>query len=328
VFVMSRYLAPAAALVGLIVSTPLAADEPRIWTDSSGKFKTRAEFVSLEGELVTLRQPSTGKEIQVPLVRLSDADQEYVDDLLREQEQQEESSRPRQPRIVTPPSATAGDAAAGGTGRRPPNNVINSVRGAVYRAETRNNLRQIGVALLAYESSRGRFPTTSINTADGKPGLSWRVALLPFVEMESLYRQFKLDEPWDSDHNKSLVAQMPSLYQSPGSDLDEGYTNYLAIVSPDTIITNGRRGVRTTDVRDGTSRTVMVVEADDTYAAVWTQPTDYDWDPAQPAYGLGGIWSGMFFVIYGDGHVDQVDLSIGNEALNGLFTRSGGEVIP
>jgi hypothetical protein len=191
-------------------------------------------------------------------------------------------------------------------------------------------LRQIGAALVAYESSRGYFPPAAIAKPDGKPLLSWRVAILPMLELEGLYRQFKLDEPWDSDHNKALIAQMPSIYQSPGSDLDEGSTNYLAVVSPDTILGPGRRGrgTRTTDVRDGLSRTAMVVEADDTYAAIWTQPSEYDWDPMNPAYGLGGIWPGFFFAVYGDGNVDQVDLSLGADAINALFSRSGGEVIP
>ena len=76
------------------------------------------------------------------------------------------------------------------------------------------------------------------------------------------------------------------------------------------------------------SRTVMFVEADDSYAAIWTKPDDYDWDLTQPAYGLGGIWSGMFFVGYGDGSIDRLDVSIGNDQLNAHFSRNGGEVIP
>jgi hypothetical protein len=33
------------------------------------------------------------------------------------------------------------------------------------------------------------------------------VALLPYLEQDALYRQFKL-EPWDSAHNKKLLAKM------------------------------------------------------------------------------------------------------------------------
>ncbi len=58
----------------------------------------------------------------------------------------------------------------------------------------------------------GAFPTAAILDKNGKPLLSWRVALLPYIEQDALYRQFKLDEPWDSEHNKKLIAQMPKIY--------------------------------------------------------------------------------------------------------------------
>jgi hypothetical protein len=327
---MNPSIAFAAALLCLVLSLCVKADESRVWTDSTGKHKTEAAFVSLEDDVVTLRQPGTGKELKIPLERLSDADQEYVDDLLRKREQQEAKDSPtRQPQVVTPPEVpTVGRPGTTSAGRRPPNNVINSVRGAAYRTEASNNMRQITLGILAYESTHGRFPAAAHRTADGKPGLSWRVAILPMIEMNGLYRQFKLDEPWDSDHNKALISQMPSIYKSPGSDLDDGYTNYLAVVSPDTIISNGRRPTRSTDVRDGLSRTVMIVEADDNYAAIWTQPADYDWDANDPAYGLGGIWSGTFFVGFGDGRIDRLDATVGAETLNAYFSRNGGEVVP
>ncbi len=198
----------------------------------------------------------------------------------------------------------------------------------MFRTQTMNNMKQINLALLQYESGKGRFPTAAILTPDGKPGLSWRVAILPMIEEGGLYRQFKLNEPWDSEHNKALIAQMPAIYQSPGSDLDSGYTNYLAVVSPDSIIVPGSKGMRMRDISDGTSRTVMLVEADDNYAAIWTKPDDYNWDRDQPAYGLGGIWSGTFFVGLGDGSISRLDTSLGNDQLNAYFSRNGGEIVP
>ncbi|MBC8354186.1 MAG: hypothetical protein H8E66_19510 [Planctomycetes bacterium] len=51
--------------------------EVRTWTDSAGKFSVDAEFVELTKDLVVLRR-ETGKEISVPLSKLSKADQSYV----------------------------------------------------------------------------------------------------------------------------------------------------------------------------------------------------------------------------------------------------------
>ncbi len=80
-----------------------------------------------------------------------------------------------------------------------------------------NNLKQIGLAMHNYESTFGTFPPAYIaDKATGKPLLSWRVAILPFLEQDALYKQFHLDEPWDSAHNKTLIARMPPVYRSPG----------------------------------------------------------------------------------------------------------------
>src|SRR6516165_4525732 len=74
------------------------------------------------------------------------------------------------------------------------------------------NLACLEVALRNYESTYGFLPPAAIADADGSPLLSWRVAILPFIEQDGLYKQIKLDEPWDSEHNKKLIAQMPEIY--------------------------------------------------------------------------------------------------------------------
>src|SRR5438067_2546418 len=86
------------------------------------------------------------------------------------------------------------------------------------KRKSTDKLKQISLAFHDYVSAFGKLPTAAITDKNGKPLLSWRVTILPFVEHEKLYQQFKLDEPWDSAHNIKLVQQMPSLYQHP---LDE-----------------------------------------------------------------------------------------------------------
>ena len=83
------------------------------------------------------------------------------------------------------------------------------------RARSMNNLRQLMLALHNYHDAHGHFPT-DIRDKDGKPLLSWRVHILPYIEQENLYRQFKLDEPWDSEHNKKLVKSMPKVFAVRG----------------------------------------------------------------------------------------------------------------
>src|SRR5438093_7201056 len=75
-----------------------------------------------------------------------------------------------------------------------------------------NNLKQLALAMHNYHDTYGHLPPAALKNKKGKPLLSWRVALLPFVEEDKLYKEFRLDEPWDSAHNKKLLAKMPKLF--------------------------------------------------------------------------------------------------------------------
>jgi hypothetical protein len=59
-------------------------------------------------------------------------------------------------------------------------------------------LDRIGRAFHEYHRVQGHFPAPALPDRDGKPLLSWRVALLPQLGYQSLYERFHLDEPWDT----------------------------------------------------------------------------------------------------------------------------------
>ena len=91
--------------------------------------------------------------------------------------------------------------------------AVTSVQSAAERANSSNNLKQIGLGMHNYHDQNNKLPPPYLKTKDGKPGLSWRV-ILPYIEQDFLYRQFKLDEPWDSPKNLALLNQMPQTYAS------------------------------------------------------------------------------------------------------------------
>ena len=66
-----------------------------------------------------------------------------------------------------------------------------------------NNLKQIGLAMHNYASASDAFPKPAITGEQGKAILRLRVAVLPYIQQQGLYEKFKLDEPWDSPHNKA-----------------------------------------------------------------------------------------------------------------------------
>jgi hypothetical protein len=80
------------------------------------------------------------------------------------------------------------------------------------RKKSENNLKQLALAMHNYHDVNGRFPPAASRGADDKPLLSWRVMILPYLEQEALYKEFNMDEPWDSEQNKKLLAKMPDIY--------------------------------------------------------------------------------------------------------------------
>jgi hypothetical protein len=91
------------------------------------------------------------------------------------------------------------------------------------------NLKQLGTALHAYHDKFGHFPPAASYDLQGKPLLSWRVHLLPFLGEDKLYQEFHLNEPWDSDHNKKLLSRMPAVYRTPDYQLDDQYITYYQV---------------------------------------------------------------------------------------------------
>lgn len=206
--------------------------------------------------------------------------------------------------------------------------AVQKVREAAGRMQSSNNLKQIGIAMHSYHDSYGKFPA-----ADGKhlpnakgAGLSWRVHILPFIEQEQLYKQFKLDEPWDSPHNKALIEKMPNTYVSPLAMAPPGQTYYKAFVGNGALLDPGK-GVSFLQVRDGTSNTIMAIEGGT--PVVWTKPDDIAFDGKSVTpfdYRLAG--NARINVLMADGSVRNIDLSrLSPETLKAAITRAAGEVM-
>ena len=108
--------------------------------------------------------------------------------------------------------------------------AVQAAREAARRTQAMNNLKQQVLAMHNYHDAKKSFPAHAICDANGKPLLSWRVQILPYLEQQALYNEFHLDEPWDSDHNKPLIARMPVVYDDPSYNIAPGKTAYLAVV--------------------------------------------------------------------------------------------------
>lgn len=186
--------------------------------------------------------------------------------------------------------------------------------------KTRNSLMQIGLGMHNYHSAYGKFPT-DIRAEDGTPLLSWRVAVLPFIEGRNLYQQFHLDEPWDSKHNRPLASKMPAIFKSRDSGFWSSKTHFQKPTGPGTPASEDL--VKLGEFKDDSGGVLAVVEMPD--SVNWAQPTDFEsakWSSNTPP---------RFALMY-DGHTellpDQLSLDqfktlardgTGNELAVSLF---------
>jgi hypothetical protein len=211
-----------------------------------------------------------------------------------------------------------GAAAKRGTKQLSPENVRSA-----------NNLRQIALALHNYNDTYGKLPAVASFDKESKPLLSWRVHILPFIEQQTLYQEFHLDEPWDSEHNKKLIPRMPSVYSCQDAKLSgPGKTTYLAPVGKGNMFTGDATQLRFGDVPDGTSNTILLLQANADQAVTWTKPADFAPDLDKP---LDILFVGQrdlgFNAAFADGSVHFLLDTIDRKTLRALFTRAGGEVV-
>ncbi len=205
---------------------------------------------------------------------------------------------------------------------------VDKARFSAARNRSANYLKQLGLAMHNYYDRYAHFPAGANLAGDGKPLLSWRVHVLPYVEQNKLYEEFHLDEPWDSEHNRKLIEKMPQAYLSPASKLTpkEGRTSYLRPTGEATACPPGA-GITFKDIKDGSSNTIMIVEVGDDRAVVWTKPDDLPIDMDNPAKGLGGPYEKVFNTAICDGSVHTIRTSTPADVLRALFTRAGREKI-
>lgn len=214
-----------------------------------------------------------------------------------------------------------------------------SVGSAANRMASTNNLRQIGIGAFNYNSVTGHLPADSYS-ADGKPLLSWRVHILPYIEEQNLYAQFRLDEPWDSPNNRRLLDQMPMVYATPPERTGKvakgnrtfyrGFTGNggaMAKQSNSPPAPGLPRGLAFVKVTDGISNTILALEAGDSIE--WTRPGDLDPSPNLPFPKLGGIRpdDDKISVLFVDGSARLIRKSVAESMWRAGATANGGEPV-
>ena len=188
------------------------------------------------------------------------------------------------------------------------------------------NLKQIGIAYHSYVDTYGRCPDNILD-GDNKPILSWRVVLLPYLEEEKLFKEFKLDEPWDSKTNKPLIEKLPKVYKPIRVTAEKGETFYRGFCCRDSTFEPAPRGNKKfpASFPDGTSNTLLAFEAGE--PCIWSKPDDLgDAKAALPK--LGGLFEGDFHALMCDGSVYLgKSTKLDADQFRRLITRNDGFVV-
>ena len=203
--------------------------------------------------------------------------------------------------------------------------AVQAAREAARRAQCVNNLKQIGLAMHNYHNTYGCLPPAYTVDKEGKPLLSWRVLLLPYLENAPLYGKFNLEEAWDSPQNFPLSNMMPKTYACPSDPvMAANTTGYQVVVGKPTLFPGGSC-ITFGNVADGTSNTLMVGEA--TNGVTWSAPQDVAFASGAGKMGLGSRHPGGFNTLFGDGSVKFIKDTVSPSLFNAILTRAGGEVV-
>jgi RNA polymerase sigma factor (sigma-70 family) len=189
--------------------------------------------------------------------------------------------------------------------------------------QSANNLHRLALAMHSYHDVYQEFPAHATYSKDGKPLLSWRVAVLPYTKYRDLYKQFKLDEAWDGPHNKKLLARMPEFYAPIGKSSPEPFSTFYQVFVGKGAAFEAKRRVRIADFTDGCSNTILIAEAGK--AVPWTKPEDLPYAPDKPLPSIAGMFKGVLNVAAADGSVHLLPKKLDEKLLRALITGDGRE---
>jgi len=206
--------------------------------------------------------------------------------------------------------------------------AVQQAREAARRTQCRNNLKQIGLALHNYHDEYGELPPAYTVDADGNPLHSWRTLLLPYLDQKDLYDRLDLTKPWNAPENAAVFENAALLpFDCPSANLSRPESTYLAIVTDSSCLRPGK-SLAISEITDGTSNTMCIVEVRQDQAVPWMEPRDLDgagllaFDQKTTESHTGGR-----HILLMDGSVRFLSQSTPIETVKALATATGGETV-
>ncbi len=197
--------------------------------------------------------------------------------------------------------------------------AVQSARQSAMRTNSMNSMRQIGLALLTYESANGHLPPSVI--VENGIERSWRVELLPYLDQNELYQKYRKDRSWDSPENQLVLNNMPAIFRSVPRP-EANMTPFRGIGNATGILPSTGKGLKLSEVLDGLSQTIAVVETSE--MVPWTKPDRFE--PTAGELCTSIVFPGGFHALFADGAVRFISEDVDERVLSGLLTIAGHEV--
>ncbi|MDR2169010.1 MAG: DUF1559 domain-containing protein [Planctomycetaceae bacterium] len=135
-------------------------------------------------------------------------------------------------------------------------------------------LKALANVLIQYDRLNKKFPQP-ICDADGKPLLSWRVAILPLIGQQELYNKFNLKEKWDSPTNLQLIKSIPPIFTPPNNTEPNGKTQIQRFTSTETPLSDPNMTIA--KIKQPRT-TLMLFQTTESNAIEWTKPDELTYD--------------------------------------------------
>jgi type II secretory pathway pseudopilin PulG len=210
--------------------------------------------------------------------------------------------------------------------------AVQMARHAARNASSMNNMMQIGLALQAVATKDGAYPAQYSLDATGRPGTSWRVQLLPYMEAGAQFQLYHLDEPWNSPGNLQALTVIPPQFinpmDEPAAEQGANSVGYVAVAGPGFLF-DGPTPHKPSEIRDGLSQTIMVVEVAQSGIAL-AEPRDLTWDEFLANFKARNVGRNIWVnAVFADGTVRKISYDTSPDKLRAYFTIDGGEnVLP
>lgn len=200
-------------------------------------------------------------------------------------------------------------------------------REAARRTQCKNNLKHIAIALHNYHDLYDAFPPAYTVDENGQRLHSWRTLILPWLEQDGLYKKIDLSKPWDHPTNAEAFKTTPHNFRCPGTDVPNNSTTYLGIVG-ETACFHPTKPRAISEITDGTSNTIMVIEVPVKQAVPWMAPQDADEQMvlnislADKLAHKGGVQGAL-----ADGSVRFLSATMAPETRRAVISINGKEVV-